>query len=87
MNTRPPRTAWKKLVFITLAVVVAVAWLGLLAGVVLDAPKTWKLVLIATAAFATETAFWVVAAVLGVSVYQARRQIWARITAAFRRSR
>lgn len=87
MNTPPPRTARKKLVFITLTVVVAAASLGLLAGVVLDVPKTWKLALIAGAAFTTETAFWVVAAVLGVTVYQARRQIWTCITGALLRSR
>ena len=70
-------TRWKKLALAAVALVLILAWVGVAVGAAIGVSKTTWLVLVTIAAFATEGAFWGVAAVLGISVIQARGRIWA----------
>jgi hypothetical protein len=76
---------WKKLALYAVAVVLVLAWGGLLAGFMIGVSKTVWLVLVTAAAVATEVSFWVVAAVLGISVVQARGRIWTWLRRPFKR--
>jgi hypothetical protein len=75
---------WKKVVLGIAGAVCLASWIGVGVGVALDADKPVRVVLVVIAAFATEGLFWSIAAVLGVSVVQARKQIWAKLTSPFR---
>jgi len=55
-------------------------WISLGAGLYLDVPRGTRLILAVVAAVATEATFWISAAALGVSVFEARKRIWRRIT-------
>jgi hypothetical protein len=55
-------------------------WVSLGVGLYLDVPKGTRLILAVVAAVATEALFWTCAAALGVSVFEARKRIWRRIT-------
>jgi hypothetical protein len=48
-------------------------------------PVTWT-ALVVIAAFATEALVWCVAAILGLSVFEARRTIWRVVSRPFRRT-
>lgn len=63
-----------------LAVVAVVAWVALGVGLYLDVERGLKLGLAIGAAVATEALFWTAAALLGVSVVEARKRIWRFIT-------
>ena len=56
------------------------AWISLGIGLYLDVSRGARLTLAVVAALATEALFWTVAALLGVSVVEARKRIWRRIT-------
>jgi fructose-specific phosphotransferase system IIC component len=56
------------------------AWISLGIGVYLEVERGTRLILAIIAAVATEVLFWTVAALLGVSVVEARKRIWRRIT-------
>lgn len=65
----------------SLLVVCAVgAWVSLGVGLYLDVERSTRLILAVVAAVATEVLFWTCAAALGVSVFEARKRIWRRIT-------
>jgi len=51
-------------------------WIALGLGIAMEVSKGTLFVLAMLAAVATEGLFWVAAAVLGVTVFQARRRIW-----------
>ena len=70
-------TTWKKLALSAVALALVLAWAAVAIGAALGVSKTAWVVLVTVAAFATEGAFWGVAAVLGISVIQARGRIWA----------
>jgi fructose-specific phosphotransferase system IIC component len=55
-------------------------WVSLGVGLYLDVPKGTRLILAVVAAVATEALFWTCAAALGVSVFEARKRIWRKIT-------
>ena len=76
---------WRRLALYAVALVLVLAWGGLLAGFVIGVSKTAWLVLVTAAAVATEVSFWVVAAILGISVVQARGRIWAWLRRPFSR--
>ncbi len=69
--------SWKKLALSAVALALILAWVGVAVGAAMGVSKTTWFVLVTIAAFATEGAFWGVAAVLGISVIQARGRIWA----------
>ncbi len=60
-----------------------ISWLALGLGLVMDASRSMLLLLAAFAGLATEGLFWLAAAILGVTVFQAKRRIWSWL---FRRS-
>jgi hypothetical protein len=76
---------WRKLALYAVALVLILAWGGLLAGFLIGVSKTVWLVLVTAAAIATEVSFWVVAAILGISVLQARGRIWTWLRRPFGR--
>lgn len=63
-----------------LAVAAVSAWIALGVGLWMDAQRGAIFVLAIVAALATEALFWTCAAALGVTVFEARRRIWRRIT-------
>ncbi|WP_269716130.1 hypothetical protein [Caulobacter sp. NIBR2454] len=77
---------WKKILLGVVGVACLASWIALGVGLALDVERPLRLGLVVAAAIATEALFWSVAAVLGVSVVQARRQIWAKVTGPFRRA-
>lgn len=77
---------WKKFALYAVAAVLVLAWAGVAVGFAIGVAKTTWVVLLTVAALATEATFWVVAAVLGVSVLQARGRIWAWLRRPFSRS-
>ncbi|TXK61023.1 hypothetical protein [Alkalisalibacterium limincola] len=52
------------------------SWIALGIGIAMDVGFGAMVVLATLAAVTTEGTFWLAALVLGVSTYQARRQIW-----------
>ena len=56
------------------------AWIGLGVGLYLDVDRGARITLVLVAAVTTEALFWTTAALLGVSVVEARKRIWRRIT-------
>ena len=77
---------WKKIVLAAVALAVTAAWLALPIGYAAGVDKTVWIVLVTIPAVATEAGFWIAAAVLGVSVFQARRKIWLWASRPFRRT-
>ncbi|PLR28756.1 hypothetical protein SGCZBJ_00975 [Caulobacter zeae] len=69
-----------KVLVTLLAIFAFAAWIAL--GVVLyaDVGRDLRLAAALAAAISTEALFWSVAALLGVSVLEARKAIWRRIT-------
>lgn len=51
-------------------------WIALGLGIAMEVSRGTLFVLATLAAVATEGLFWLAAAVLGVTVFQARRRIW-----------
>ena len=65
---------------IAVGVAAAAAWIALGVGLYLDVSRQTRLILVVAAAVATEALFWSVAATLGLSVLEARKRIWRKIT-------
>jgi cytochrome c biogenesis protein CcdA len=65
---------------IGVGVAAVAAWVALGAGIYLDVSRQTRIILAVVAAVATEALFWSVAATLGLSVLEARKRIWRRIT-------
>lgn len=69
---------------IALSIVVGVAavaaWIALGVGLYMDVSRQTRIILAVVAAVATEALFWSVAATLGLSVFEARKRIWRKIT-------
>ncbi|MBX9615380.1 MAG: hypothetical protein K2X25_07265, partial [Caulobacteraceae bacterium] len=63
-----------------LLVLAVCGWIAFGVGLYLDVERGLRLGLGIAAALATEALFWTVAALLGVSVVEARKRIWRRIT-------
>lgn len=76
---RRGRTFFWMLTAVVAAACVA-AWVALGAALWLDMDRGARLTLVVVAALATEALFWSVAAALGVTVFEARKRIWRRLT-------
>ncbi|QYC11129.1 hypothetical protein [Brevundimonas nasdae] len=63
-----------------LLVAAVCAWIALGIGLYLDVDRGARITLAIVAAVSTEALLWTVAALLGVSVVEARKRIWRRIT-------
>ena len=70
--------------FMTLAVIVGVAavaaWAAFGIGLYMDVSRETRIILAVVAALAPEALFWSIAAALGLSVLEARKRIWRKIT-------
>ena len=62
------------------SVAAVAAWAALGIGLYLGVERGTRLILAIVAAVTTEALFWTVAALLGVSVVEARKRIWRKIT-------
>ncbi|MCD9096461.1 hypothetical protein LU699_17885 [Luteimonas fraxinea] len=62
-------------------VVCVLAWVALGIGLVAGVDRTARLVLVTVAAVATEGLVWLSAALLGLRVFEARRQLWQTLRA------
>lgn len=62
-------------------VVCLLAWFALGIGLVTGVDRTTRLVLVTVAAVATEGLVWLSAALLGLRVFEARRQLWQTLRA------
>lgn len=69
-----------KVLAVLLLVAAVAAWVSLGIGLYLDVERGTRLTLAIVAAVATEALFWTTAALLGVSVVEARKRIWRKIT-------
>lgn len=69
-----------KILAVLLLVGAVAAWIALGVGLYLDVSKSARVTLAVVAAVSTEGLFWTTAALLGVSVVEARKRIWRRIT-------
>ena len=65
---------------IAVGVAAVAAWVALGVGLYLDVSRETRIILAVVAAVATEALFWSVAAALGLSVLEARKRIWRKIT-------
>jgi ribosomal protein L13E len=65
---------------IAVGVAALAAWIALGAGLYMDVSRQTRIILAVVAAVATEALFWSVAATLGLSVFEARKRIWRKIT-------
>ncbi|MDP3405482.1 MAG: hypothetical protein Q8S03_12380 [Brevundimonas sp.] len=63
-----------------LLVLAVCGWIAFGIGLYLDVERNLRLALAIGAGVATEALFWTVAALLGISVVEARKRIWRRIT-------
>lgn len=63
-----------------IAVAALAAWIALGVGIWLDVGRGAMFVLALAAALSTEALVWTTAAALGMTVFEARRRIWRRIT-------
>jgi hypothetical protein len=71
---------WKPLIFAAAGATVAAAWAAVAVTYFLGFKVGAWTVIVTIAALTTEAAFWVSAAVLGVTVIQARNDIWRWLT-------
>lgn len=78
----PSRRKWRWV--IVAACVCLLSWLALGAGLLLDVGTGPMIVLASITAVSTEATMWLAALVLGVSVYQLRRQLWQNLRRRFR---
>ena len=79
--------SWKKVAIITVWTIALLCWASLPIFYFNDASTTvWTIVVTATA-LATEVAFWVTAATLGLTVWESRQKVLMFLTRPFRRSK
>jgi regulator of protease activity HflC (stomatin/prohibitin superfamily) len=70
------RIGARRWVLIVGGLVCLASWIALGLGIVMEVSRGTLFVLATLAAVATEGLFWLAAAVLGVTVFQARRRVW-----------
>ena len=76
----------KHLIGVAGATAFLVAWSVVAAALAIGVDKMTWTILVTIAAFATEAFIWCLAAMLGLSVFDARRKIWRWMTTPLRRS-
>jgi hypothetical protein len=77
---KTPIAARRRRLIIALAATLCVAsWLALAAGLLLGVGLQARLALATAAALSTEALVWISAAMLGLSLFQARRELWHRL--------
>jgi hypothetical protein len=63
-----------------------IAWIAFGVALAMKAERSTLLLLATVGALGLEGVIWTTAGVLGVSAFQARREIWARLRAAFQKT-
>ncbi len=71
---------WKWIPPLIAATVAVLAWGTFGLGLVLDFERPVMFLIAIVGAFALEAIMWTMAAALGITVFQARKRIWQRIT-------
>ena len=74
----------KKLALALVWSIAAAAWLGVIATYLLVSSKTVFVIALTAAAIISEVAVWSTAAVLGLTVIESRKRIWAAISRNFK---
>lgn len=88
MHAQHPRTpSRRKLRWIAAAASLSLlAWVALAAGIALEAGTGTMFVLASAAAVTTEGTIWLAAALLGLSAFQVRRNLWDSVRHRFSRA-
>lgn len=76
---------WKRIILTAAGSVCLAAWVALGVGLFVHFNVRIWTVIVTTAAISTELFFWLLAAALGVSVFQARRRLWEHMVKLYRR--
>lgn len=76
---------WKKRALAAMWAIVALGWLAFIVLYFTGPSKTVLTVGFAGALILTELAFYATAAVLGLTVLESRKAIWAKLTSPFRK--
>jgi hypothetical protein len=76
----------KHVIGLTGLAVFLLAWTAVGVGFVLRVDVTTWTILVVIAAFASEALIWCTAAMLGLTVFEARRAIWRFLTRPFRKA-
>ena len=76
-NPRSRRIGIRRWLLVGGGLICLACWIALGVGIAMDVSRATLLVLATLTAVATEGLFWLAAAVLGVTVFQARRRIWS----------
>jgi hypothetical protein len=74
---------WKKIILGVAIVFFVGSWIVTGLGLGFGVDKTTFLIMVTVAAVATETLFWAVAVVFGISVYESRKKIWHWVKSKF----
>ncbi len=77
----------KKPVLWCTGIVVLLAWLSLPVALAIDLERGTWIAWVTAVAVVTEIGLWVVAATLGIAVFQARQRAWQWLTQPFRSRR
>mgnify|MGYP004060938573 FL=1 len=85
IEAREKTMTWKKTALICLWSLVAVAWLAVVAIYFTDPSKTGWIATVAGAAIVSEVAVWGTAGILGLSLLESRKRIWAKLTTPLRK--
>ncbi len=76
---------WKWILPIAAGAVSLTAWIVFAVGLAADWEVPRMMVIATVGALGLEAAVWTTAAALGVTAFQARREIWRRLTGGFRK--
>ena len=77
---------WKKTALTALWSLVAVAWIAVVAIYFTDPSKSVWVATVAGAAIVSEVAVWGTAGILGLSLIESRKRVWAKLTAPLRKA-
>ncbi len=77
---------WKWIAPLTVAGVSLAAWIGFGVAVAMGLKRSTLVVIATVGALSLEGVIWTTAAALGVSAFQARREIWRRVRSVFQRA-
>ncbi|MBD59577.1 MAG: hypothetical protein CL808_05595 [Citromicrobium sp.] len=77
---------WKKTALIVLWSLVGVAWLAVIGVYFTEPTKSVWIATVAGAAIVSEVAVWTTAGILGLSLIESRKRIWAKLTAPLRKA-
>ena len=77
---------WKWMLPIGAAGISLVIWIAFAIALAMHVKRSILMTIVVVGAFSVEAVIWTTAAALGVSAFQARREIWRRLRATFQRT-